>query len=329
MIEELKSDVIKDRLKSINSLPTIALALGEERCRSELIAVISNTIYDDDEILLALAEQIGNLVPYIGGSEYAFTLLEPLDTLTAVEDQAVREKAANVTATLISEHLSKIETHIENYAIPFLNNLATNDWFTKKYAACMVLPSIYPHVDQKEQFKLLDMFMKLSEDEMPLVRKAAAAHLEKLVEIVASPNSYPFTDDKIDFNQFKNEENNRKRLVTEFLLPVFESLNQSDENEAVRIFCVDTALAFLKNIDESSDKDKDYFSKILLDFVSDKSWKVRQAAVKKFVDFMNVFGQVEMENDEIMCHSFMTLLQDSEENVRATAVGQLKDFILG
>jgi len=34
--------------------------LGEERTRSELIPFLTETIYDEDEVLLALADQLGN-----------------------------------------------------------------------------------------------------------------------------------------------------------------------------------------------------------------------------------------------------------------------------
>jgi len=33
------------------------------------------TIYDEDEVLLALAEQLGNFAPLIGGAEHAHHLL--------------------------------------------------------------------------------------------------------------------------------------------------------------------------------------------------------------------------------------------------------------
>lgn len=51
---------IQLRLNSIKKLSTIALALGEERTRTELVPFLTETIYDEDEVLLALAEQLGN-----------------------------------------------------------------------------------------------------------------------------------------------------------------------------------------------------------------------------------------------------------------------------
>ena len=43
-------------------------------------------------MLLALAEELGNFVDYVGGSEYATSLLMPLETLATVEETVVRDK---------------------------------------------------------------------------------------------------------------------------------------------------------------------------------------------------------------------------------------------
>ena len=37
--------------------------------------IISDTIYDEDEVLLALAEQLGQFTPLVGGSEHVHCLL--------------------------------------------------------------------------------------------------------------------------------------------------------------------------------------------------------------------------------------------------------------
>ena len=63
------------RLNSVKKLSTIALALGVERTRNELIPFLTETIYDEDEVLLALAEQLGNFTKLVGGPEYVYCLL--------------------------------------------------------------------------------------------------------------------------------------------------------------------------------------------------------------------------------------------------------------
>ena len=41
---------VQNRLNSLKNLHTIALALGEERTREELIPFLTDTIYDEDEV---------------------------------------------------------------------------------------------------------------------------------------------------------------------------------------------------------------------------------------------------------------------------------------
>lgn len=93
LIDELKNDDIQLRLNSIRRLSTIARALGEERTRKELIPFLSENNDDDDEVLLAMAEELGVFITYVGGVEYASVLLPPLETLCTVEETCVREKA--------------------------------------------------------------------------------------------------------------------------------------------------------------------------------------------------------------------------------------------
>ena len=66
LIDELKSDDVTLRLNSIHRISTIALALGPERSRDELIPFLHESLDDEDEVLLALAEELGTgLVEYL------------------------------------------------------------------------------------------------------------------------------------------------------------------------------------------------------------------------------------------------------------------------
>lgn len=93
LIDELKNEDIQLRLNSIRWLSTIARALGEERTWKELISFLSENNDDDDEVLLAMAEELGVFIPYVGGVEHANVLLTPLETLCTVEETRVRDKA--------------------------------------------------------------------------------------------------------------------------------------------------------------------------------------------------------------------------------------------
>lgn len=47
---------------------------------------------DEEEILIAIAGELGQFVEYVGGNTFAHSLLDPLKILCAAEDTVVREK---------------------------------------------------------------------------------------------------------------------------------------------------------------------------------------------------------------------------------------------
>lgn len=92
-MDELRSEDVQLRLNAIHSIPTIALALGPDRAREELIPFLQDSVDDEDEVLLALAEELGkHFEQYIGGNEHAHVILGPLENLSNVEETLVREK---------------------------------------------------------------------------------------------------------------------------------------------------------------------------------------------------------------------------------------------
>ena len=92
LMDELKSEDVVLRLASIKRLSTIALALGPQRTRDELIPFLQDQIDDEDEVLLVLADELGNFHEYVGGKEWAWVVLGPLENLAAVEETLVRDK---------------------------------------------------------------------------------------------------------------------------------------------------------------------------------------------------------------------------------------------
>ena len=93
LMDELRSEDVQLRLNAIHRISTIALALGPDRARDELIPFLQDSVDDEDEVLLALAEELGkDFEEYIGGPEYGHLLLGPLENLSAVEETLVRDK---------------------------------------------------------------------------------------------------------------------------------------------------------------------------------------------------------------------------------------------
>lgn len=56
---------------------------------------LQESLDDEDEVLLALADELGkNFEDFLGGPEYAHLLLGPLENLAAVEETLVRDKVS-------------------------------------------------------------------------------------------------------------------------------------------------------------------------------------------------------------------------------------------
>ena len=57
---------------------------------------ITESIDDEDEVLVTLAGELGDFVEYIGGAQFAHILLPPLENLAAVEETMVRDKVCKI-----------------------------------------------------------------------------------------------------------------------------------------------------------------------------------------------------------------------------------------
>jgi serine/threonine-protein phosphatase 2A regulatory subunit A len=91
--DELRDDDVALKLNSIRRLGTIALALGDERTRSELLPYLLESKPEEDELMVALAEEVGKLVQHVGGPSHAHCLVPLLEDLARQDETVVREAA--------------------------------------------------------------------------------------------------------------------------------------------------------------------------------------------------------------------------------------------
>lgn len=117
-MEEFKSEEIHDQLAAAKRINTIAINMGPDRSRSQLLPflrsgccccaqvcialvhtadsgrVMYRACADEytDEVLMAIAEGAGGLVAAVGGGETAHSLLPLLEALAEKEETVVRAK---------------------------------------------------------------------------------------------------------------------------------------------------------------------------------------------------------------------------------------------
>lgn len=295
LMDELRSDDVQLRLNAIHRISTIALALGPERAREELIPFLQDSVDDEDEVLLALAEELGrNFEEYIGGPQYAHLLLGPLENLSAVEETLVRDKAAE-SITKISAILSPEQ--IEQYYIPLLQKLSRGEWFTSRTTACALYHPVYDKVSPQIQDDLRRGFASLGSDDTPMVRRAAAKWLGHFVKKLS------------------------KQHVLNEGLTIYRRL-QGDDQDSVRLLTVEDLIAIAQQL--TPPEVKEQLLKQIRQSMTDKSWRVRYMSASHFNELAEAVGQ-ELVKEELIQH-YVQLLKDNEAEVRTAAAGQIPGF---
>ncbi|KAJ8500730.1 hypothetical protein OPV22_011282 [Ensete ventricosum] len=294
LIDELKNEDIQLRLNSIRRLSTIARALGEERTRKELIPFLSENNDDDDEVLLAMAEELGVFVPYVGGVEYAHVLLPPLETLCIVEETCVRDKAVESLCRIGAQMK---ESDIVEWFIPLVKRLAGGEWFTARVSSCGLFHIAYPSATELLKAELRSMYGQLCQDDMPMVRRSAASNLGKFAATV--------------------EANNLKTDI----MSIFEDLTQDDQ-DSVRLLAVEGCAALGKLLEP-----QDCVAHILpliVNFSQDKSWRVRYMVANQLYELCEAVGPEPTCSD--LVPAYVRLLRDNEAEVRIAAAGKVTKF---
>jgi len=295
LMDELRSEDVQLRLNAIHSLPTIALALGPDRAREELIPFLQDSIDDEDEVLLALAEELGrNFEEYIGGKEYAHILLGPLENLSAVEETLVRDKAAE-SITKVSVVLSQAQ--IEECYIPLVKRLSQGEWFTSRTSAAALYPPVYSRVSPMIQDDLRKGYAALGSDDTPMVRRAAARWLGPLVK------------------------NLSKTHILSEGLPIYRKL-EADDQDSVRLLTVEDLIVIAQQLTPTEVKEQ--LLKQIRHSIADKSWRVRYMAANHFNELAEAVG-ADIVREELI-GQYVQLLKDNEAEVRTAGASQIPGF---
>lgn len=294
LIEELRNEDVQMRLNSIKRLSTIALALGEERTRKELIPFLADSLDDEDEVLLAVAEELSKFTPLVGGPSHAHVLLQPLEALAQVEETVVRDKAVDALNMIAKQITAE---HMELEFSSLVRNLSAGDWFASRSSACGLFAVACAGVSPKTQAELRGIFAKLCEDDTPMVRRAAASNLGKLAEVT------------------------RPEHIKSDLLPLFSRL-VGDDQDSVRLLAVDSCLIFSKLF--TPEECMTLIVGPLHAASKDRSWRVRYVVAEKYAPLQAALGP-DVSKSELV-PMLVRLLQDPEAEVRTQAGLRLPDI---
>ncbi|KAG5999057.1 hypothetical protein E4U52_000051 [Claviceps spartinae] len=296
LIDELKHGHVGLRLNAIHRLSTIALALGAERTRDELIPFLDESVDDEDEVLVALSEELGNFIEYVGGPSLGHVLLSPLENLAAIEEPVVRDKAVE-SLNKICEQISPQQ--VEEHFIPLTIRLSKADWFTSKVSGCGLFTAPYRKVSPPVQEQLRQQFRALVHDDTPMVRRQAAINMAKFVKEMPAP------------------------IVIDEMLPLFQHLVQDDQ-DSVRLLAVEILISIAEVVPKDQQSGHGVLLTSLRKLMEDKSWRVRYMIAEKFEKIAKAVEDEVVTRD--LTPAFVKLLKDNEAEVRTALAGQIPGF---
>lgn len=258
-------------------------------------------VEDDDEVLLTMAEKLGEFVPLVGGGDRAVCLMELLGALATVEETVVRDKAVE-SANKVIKSLSA--DAVIKSVLPVVERLTRGDWFTARVSACGLFASAYAQLraagedeTMEHRVALRRLFEFLCQDDTPMVRRAASKSIGPFAQALEPEN------------------------VKESILPLFHGL-ASDDQDSVRLLAIENCAALAKLLDERSNQD--HIMPLAKGCAIDKSWRVRNNVAEAFYDLSAAVGRTATESTLLPC--FVRLLQDPEAEVRASAAKNVSRY---
>lgn len=121
----------------------------------------------DDEVLFAIAEELGKVFVFLPDKTSFMPLLERL----AKHDETVVRECAAQSLTNICNHLT--DADIQNVFAPLVIKLAQHEWFPGRVTSCSLFINCYRKAGPQKE-KLRKKFIELCNEDTPMIRRACA-----------------------------------------------------------------------------------------------------------------------------------------------------------
>lgn len=294
------------RTEAMANLTLVCALMTPEKVRGDLVPYLQTKVTDLDQVLVALAKRLGDMVPYVGGPDHAHILISIAEPLCAIEETVVRNNAAASVAKILSQLEEKHTAAISAYLAlaKRLSSEETGESFYSRVSVCLFIDELFRLVtNSTDKGTLNEVFSALCKDEMLIVKRHAAMAFGKATKHVDST------------------------LQTGDFLQILKSFVHPDEHPTVRIIGMETVYPYCKillanNALVSVTVDLTQMIKL---GVEDHSWKIRLAIAKEYGGFASIFTP-DIINGEIFA-GIVQLLQDSEPEVRINACQNMLPYL--
>jgi serine/threonine-protein phosphatase 2A regulatory subunit A len=258
---------------------------------SDLIPYLSKLIStEEDEILLAIAENLNKFRSYLKDDKFVSTF--PLfQTLLCAEETVVRETTIESFREIIKSLSDDI---IFNHILPIIYNISSQENFTGKVSACYMIRMVYQKAG-KDKEKLRALYFKLCDEDLPLIKRAAAKEFGPLCLVM------------------------EKEVVNPDMINYFKKF--MNESDSIRVILL-SSLVHLVKLFQNTDLQR-INVQVVVAASDDKSWRVRHELARIFPSLIEGFGTQINE----LVPTFANLIKDSETEVKIAALEGLDTVI--
>ncbi|CAB4427710.1 unnamed protein product [Rhizophagus irregularis] len=279
LLDELRADDVNFRLNAIRRLSTIALALGVQRTRDELIPFLDESIDDEDEVLLALAEELGNFVEYVGETLVRDKAVESLTKVVEI-GLPVRTSACGLYAAAYQTATPSSQDELRS----MFKQLCQDDTPMVRRAAAANLGKFAKKIP-KEQVVLdiIPLFSKLAQDEQDSVRLLTVEDLVAIAEILTKEESKTYL-----LQTLRSMVSDKSWRVRYMIAENFVKIAKAVGEEVTRD---DLVLAFVHLLKDNEAEVRTAASGQVQDLVTDTSQHVRASLATQISGLAPILGK--------------------------------------
>jgi serine/threonine-protein phosphatase 2A regulatory subunit A len=243
-------------------------------------------------------------LPLVGGPEHAQALIPIFEKLSEIEEVTIRnacmESIIKILKQLGPNHKHQIQVYFEFFKR--ISNDESGELFYSRVSSCQLITEFYRLLTEPDRLVLREIYSRLCKDDLPIVKRAAASIFINFAKIV---------DVEI--------------LGGEFLV-LYKSLT-SDETQSIQCIAIEflsTYSTMLKKINSTIILSSEILPMVKT-FFEDSSWRIRLALSKQYSNFALCFNSHETSYE--IFQYLMHLIQDSEPEVRLTAMAEVLPFL--
>ncbi|CAI2362605.1 unnamed protein product [Moneuplotes crassus] len=292
LIDELKSSEIERKKESIRNIATLAIVLGPDNTRNELLSNITELIEEKEVLMEFLKKSIfKDLLHFIGGAKHVKCIFDILQNLSTREDEETRAAALEIFKFIIEEAKPKT---VQDDILEISIDLLQGEWYTSKMSGLEIaLFMIGKDIRENTKRKLIKQIVETATDIVYPVRKAVAVSLPKIIELIPI-----FPQESV------------KSMVKELI---------TDVAEVVKTSSLEGALLFIEKVRDDEDTLVSLFP-YFLDGYTDSFFMVRKLFIEQTKRIINLFGGIRITRHQI---ENPTYEQDNKaENEGSKAISQ-------